>query len=164
MALKLQGAGADGLVLFNRFLQPDIDLETLEVSPWLALSTSAELRLPLRWIAILRDSVSLSLAGTGGVHDWQGALKLLLAGADAVMVASAPLARGPGIVADMLDGLRSWMEEREYVSVAQLRGSLSRASGPDPAAFERGNYMRALVSYAPQPEGRGIASGDGRPR
>ena len=164
MALQLEGAGADGLVLFNRFLQPDIDLETLEVSPWLALSTSAELRLPLRWIAILRDSVSLSLAGTGGVHDWQGALKLLLAGADAVMVASAPLARGPGIVADMLDGLRSWMEEREYVSVAQLRGSLSRASGPDPAAFERGNYMRALVSYAPQPEGRGIASGDGRPR
>jgi dihydroorotate dehydrogenase (fumarate) len=150
MAAQLEGAGADGLVLFNRFLQPDIDLETLEVSPWLALSTEAELRLPLRWIAILRDTVSLSLAGTGGVHDWQGVLKLLLAGADTVMVASAALARGPAVVADMLDGLRAWMTEREYVSVEQLKGSLSRTSGPDPAAFERGNYMRALVSYAPQ--------------
>ena len=164
MAVQLEEAGADGLVLFNRFLQPDIDLETLEVSPWLALSTPAELRLPLRWIAILRDSVSLSLAGTGGVHDWQGALKLLLAGADAVMVASAPLARGPAVVVDMLEGLRSWLVEREYVSVAQLQGSLSRESGPNPAAFERGNYMRALVSYAPQPESRRTASTDGLPR
>jgi len=156
MATQLEAAGADGLVLFNRFLQPDIDLETLEVAPWLALSSPSELRLPLRWIALLRDSVSTSLAGTSGVHDWQGVLKLLLAGADAVMVASAPLVHGPGVVAEMLDGLRAWMSEREYVSVEQLKGSLSHGSSPDPAAFERGNYMRALVSHAPRP-GDGLA-------
>lgn len=154
MAVRLGEAGADGLVLFNRFLQPDIDLETLGVSPSLELSTPFELRLPLRWIAILRGRVPVSLAGTTGVHDWQGALKLLLAGADAVMVASAPLRRGPRVVGEILDGLRSWMEEREYVSVEQLKGSLSQASCPDPAAFERGNYMRALVSYAPNASGR----------
>ena len=151
MAAQLADAGADGLVLFNRFLQPDIDVETLEVTPWLSLSTPAEIRLPLRWIAILRDSMSISLAGTSGVHDWEGALKLLLAGADAVMVASAALARGPDVVADMLDGIGRWMIEREYESVEQLKGSLSRSSSRDAAAFERGNYMRALVSYAPQP-------------
>jgi dihydroorotate dehydrogenase (fumarate) len=164
MATQLVDAGADGLVLFNRFLQPDIDLESLEVAPWLALSTPAELRLPLRWIAILRDTVDVSLAGTSGVHDWQGALKLLLAGADAVMVASAVLARGPAVVADLLEGLRAWMTEREYVSVEQLKGSLSRSSSPDPAAFERGNYMRALISYAPQPGGAEHTRGDGLPR
>ncbi len=164
MAAQLEDAGADGLVLFNRFLQPDIDLETLEVAPWLALSSPSELRLPLRWIAVLRDAVGVSLAGTSGVHDWQGALKLLLAGADAVMVASAALARGPIVVTEMLDGLRRWMTDREYVSVEQLKGSVSHASSPDPAAFERGNYMRALVSYAPQPEsGAGVPS-DGTPR
>jgi len=151
MAAQLQEAGADGLVLFNRFLQPDIDLDTLEISPWLSLSTPAELRLPLRWIAILRGRVPVSLAGTTGVHDWQGALKLLLAGADVAMVASAPLARGPEVVRELVDGLRDWMMEREYTSVEQLKGSLSQASCPDPAAFERGNYMRALVSYAPHP-------------
>ncbi|MEP7224267.1 MAG: dihydroorotate dehydrogenase-like protein [Actinomycetota bacterium] len=149
MAAQLQDAGADGLVLFNRFLQPDIDLETLEISPWFALSTPVELRLPLSWLAILRDRVHVSLAGTTGVHDWQSALKLLLAGADVVMVASAPLARGPEVVRGFIDGLRTWMVEREYTSVEQLKGSLSQASCPDPAAFERGNYMRALVSYAP---------------
>ena len=98
MASQLSEAGADGLVLFNRFLQPDIDLETLEISPSLTLSTPAELRLPLRWIAILRDRVPVGLAGTTGVHDWQGALKLLLAGADVVMIASAALQRGPEVV------------------------------------------------------------------
>jgi dihydroorotate dehydrogenase (fumarate) len=159
MAAQLADAGADGLVLFNRFLQPDIDLETLEVAPWLALSTPAELRLPLRWIAILRDSLRVSLAGTSGVHDWEGALKLLLAGADAVMVASAALARGPEVVTDMLDGIRAWMIEREYTSVEQLKGSLSRSSSPDAAAFERANYMRALVSYAPQPSPDGSTGG-----
>jgi len=156
MAAQLEAAGADGLVLFNRFLQPDIDLETLEISPWLALSTPAELRLPLRWIAILRGRVGLSLAGTSGVHDWEGALKLLLAGADIAMVASAALARGPAVVEDIVDGIRAWMTEREYESVEQLKGSMSQASCPDPAAFERGNYMRALVSYAP---GAGTGSG-----
>jgi len=95
--------------------------------------------------------VPVSLAGTTGVHDWQGALKLLLAGADVAMVASAPLSRGPEVVRELVDGLRDWMVEREYTSVEQLKGSLSQASCPDPAAFERGNYMRALVSYAPHP-------------
>jgi dihydroorotate dehydrogenase (fumarate) len=152
MARQLSEAGADGLVLFNRFLQPDIDLETLEVAPWLPLSTPVELRLPLRWIAILRGRVDVDLAGTTGVHDWRGALKLLLAGADVVMVASAPLTRGPGVVRELLAGLEAWLVEHEYESVAQLRGSLSQASCPDPSAFERGNYMRALTSYAPQPQ------------
>jgi len=149
MAVRLHEAGADGLVLFNRFLQPDIDLETLDTSPTLVLSTPAELRLPLCWIAILRGRVPVYLAGTTGVHDWRGALKLLLAGADVVMLASAPLRHGAGVVGEVLDGLRSWMEEREYESVEQLKGSVSQASSPDPSAFERGNYMRALVSYAP---------------
>jgi dihydroorotate dehydrogenase (fumarate) len=149
MATQFERAGANGLVLFNRFLQPDIDLETLEIAPRLVLSTPSELRLPLRWIAILRGRVNLSLAGTSGVHDWQGALKLLLAGADVAMVASAALAHGPRVVADIVAGVREWMIEREYESVEQLKGSLSQISCPDPAAFERGNYMRALVSYAP---------------
>ena len=165
MAAQLSTAGADGLVLFNRFLQPDIDLETMEISPWLALSTSAELRLPLRWIAILRGRVPVSLAGTTGVHDSQGALKLLLAGADVVMVASAPLAHGPHVVGEIIDDLRGWMVEREYDSIEQLKGSMSQASCPDPAAFERGNYMRALVSYAPRPDGALVPHPDrSRPR
>jgi dihydroorotate dehydrogenase (fumarate) len=164
MATKLAGAGADGLVLFNRFLQPDIDLESLEVSPSLELSTSYELRLPLRWTAILHGRVPASLAATTGVHDWRDLAKLLLAGADAALVASAALERGPEVVAELLDGLRSWMLEREYESVEQLKGSLSQTSSPDPAAFERGNYMRALVSYAPRPEsgGRPLPRGSGR--
>lgn len=149
MATQLAAAGADGLVLFNRFLQPDIELETLQVSPKLVLSTAVELRLPLRWIAILRGRVDASLAGTSGVHDWQCALKLLLAGADVAMVASAALERGPGVVAEILEGIVAWMTEREYESVEQLKGSTSQAACPDPAAFERGNYMRALVTYAP---------------
>jgi dihydroorotate dehydrogenase (fumarate) len=152
MAQRLAEAGADGLVLFNRFLQPDIDLETLEVAPWLPLSSPVELRLPLRWIAILRGRVEVDLAGTTGVHDWQGALKLLLTGANAVLVASAFLRRGPEVAQEMLVGIRAWMEEREYESLRQLQGSLSQVSCPDPAAFERGNYMRALTSYAPRVE------------
>ena len=161
MATQLQEAGADGLVLFNRFLQPDIDLDTLEISPWLSLSTASELRLPLRWIAILHGRVGVSLAGTSGVHDWQGALKLLLAGADVAMVASAALARGPHVVGEMIEGIREWMAEREYVSIEQLKGSMSQVACPDPAAFERGNYMKALVSYAP---GAGTPVGPGDPR
>jgi len=147
MAARLANAGARGLVLFNRFLQPDILLDELEVAPHLVLSTSDELRLALRWIAILRGRVQASLAATGGAHTAEDVLKLLLAGADCVMLASSLLARGPSHIGALVKGIEAWMSEREYASVAQLKGSLSQQSCPDPDAFERANYMRALKSY-----------------
>ena len=147
MAARLHRAGAAGLVLFNRFLQPDIVLEELEVSPHLVLSTSDELRLALRWIAILRGRVDASLAATGGAHTPDDVLKLLLAGADCVMLASSLLTKGPGHIDTLVRGVQAWMTEREYTSVAQMKGSLSQQSCPDPDAFERANYMRALQSY-----------------
>jgi dihydroorotate dehydrogenase (fumarate) len=147
MAARLSKAGARGLVLFNRFLQPDILLEELEVAPHLVLSTSDELRLALRWIAILRGRVDASLAATGGAHTVEDVLKLLLAGADCVMLASSLLTRGPNHVGALVKGIEAWMSEREYASVAQMKGSLSQQSCPDPDAFERANYMRALKSY-----------------
>jgi dihydroorotate dehydrogenase (fumarate) len=147
MAARLARAGAKGLVLFNRFLQPDILLEELEVAPHLVLSTSDELRLALRWIAILRGRVDASLAATGGAHTPEDVLKLLLAGADCVMLASSLLTRGPNHVGALVKGIEAWMSEREYTSVAQMKGSLSQQSCPDPDAFERANYMRALKSY-----------------
>ena len=147
MAARLTKAGASGLVLFNRFLQPDIALEELEVSPHLVLSTSDELRLALRWIAILRGRVDASLAATGGAHTPDDVLKLLLAGADCVMLASSLLTQGPGHVGTLVRGVQAWMTEHEYSSVAQMKGSLSQQSCPDPDAFERANYMKALQSY-----------------
>jgi len=147
MAARLHRAGAAGLVLFNRFLQPDILLEELEVSPHLVLSTSDELRLALRWIAILRGRVDASLAATGGAHTADDVLKLLLAGADCVMLASSLLTKGPSHVETLVRGVQAWMSEREYTSVAQMKGSLSQQSCPDPDAFERANYMKALQSY-----------------
>lgn len=147
-AAALVEAGAAGLVLFNRFVQPDIDLETLSVAPRVHLSTEAELLLSLRWIALLHGQVGASLAGTSGVHGWEGALKLLLAGADVAMTASAVLRGGPGVVSGMVAGIRAWMEEREYASVEQLKGSLSHAACREPEAFERASYMRALTTYA----------------
>jgi dihydroorotate dehydrogenase (fumarate) len=147
MAQRLVAAGASGLVLFNRFVQPDIMLDELEVAPHLVLSTSDELRLALRWIAILHGRVDGSLAATGGAHTSEDVLKLLLAGADCVMCASALLKNGPGHVTKLLRGLEQWMVEREYESVRQLKGSLSQLACPDPAAFERSNYMKALKSY-----------------
>lgn len=147
MAQRLQQAGADGLVLFNRFLQPDIMLETLKVAPHLVLSNSDELRLPLRWIAILRPQLFISLGGNSGVHRPEDVLKLLLAGADATLLASALYKHGPSYLKTLLDGVRSWMEEREYESVEQMKGSLSRENAPDPAAFERANYIKTLVSF-----------------
>ncbi|HKZ76608.1 MAG TPA: dihydroorotate dehydrogenase-like protein [Actinomycetota bacterium] len=147
MARRLVEAGADGLVLFNRFLQPDIDLETLGVDPTLHLSTSEELRLPLRWIAILRGRVDASLAATTGVHTWEDAMKLILAGADVTMMASALFTHGPEHVRTVVDGIRTWLDEHEYASVEQAKGSVSQAACPDPVAFERSNYMRALVSF-----------------
>lgn len=151
MAKRLIEAGADGLVLFNRFLQPDIDLDELEIRPRLELSNPSELLVPLRWIAILRGRVSASLALTGGIHSAEGLAKALLAGADVGMVASVIYRKGYGHVAVMLDGLRRWMEEKEYESVNQLKGIMSQANCPDPTAFERGNYMKALTSFTGQP-------------
>ena len=146
-ALALQSAGADGLVLFNRLYQPDIDLETLEVTPRLQLSTSAESRLPLHWIGVLRSFMSCSLAATSGVHDGADAMKLLLAGADVAMTASALLQHGPQRIAAMLAWMDEWMTEREYDSVDQLRGSVSQRNVADPAVYERANYYQVLHSY-----------------
>jgi len=147
MAARLAQAGAEGLVLFNRFLQPDIVLEELEVAPHLVLSTSDELRLALRWIAILRGRVKASLAATGGAHTPEDVLKLLLAGADCVMLASSLLTKGPNHVSALVRGVQAWMTEREYASVSQMKGSLSQQACPDPDAFERANYMKTLKSY-----------------
>jgi len=147
MARRLAEAGADGLVLFNRFLQPDIDLEELRADPTLRLSTPDELRLPLRWIAILHGRIDLSLAATSGVHGADGALKLLLAGADVTMMASALIQHGPEHLATVLDGIGAWLEEHEYESVQQMKGSMSQVKCEEPIAFERSNYMHALVNF-----------------
>ena len=147
MAQRLTQAGAKGLVLFNRFLQPDIELEELEVAPHLVLSTSDELRLALRWIAILRGRVQADLAATGGAHTTDDVLKLLLAGADCVMLASSLLKHGPAHIGKLVNGVQRWLAERDYTSVEQMKGSLSQQSCPDPDAFERANYMKALKSY-----------------
>jgi dihydroorotate dehydrogenase (fumarate) len=147
MAKRLEEAGANGLVLFNRFYQPDIDLEDMSLAPNVLLSTPQAMRLPLRWVAILRDQVKLSLAGTGGIHSGKDVIKMLLAGADVTQMASALLLHGPEHPASVLDYIRRWMEEREYDSVEQMKGSMSYANVPNPAEFERANYMRALKSY-----------------
>ena len=152
MAGQLVEAGANGLVLFNRFYQPDLDIETLQVVPSLELSTSVELRLPLRWIAILRGQVRASLAATTGVHTGLDAAKVLLAGADVAMMTSALLRHGPGHLQAVEEELRAVMAERDYDSVAQLRGSMSQAAMPDPEGFERANYMRTLMSWSSRAE------------
>ncbi len=149
-AARLAEAGAAGLVLFNRFLQPDIDLEAMTVRPELQLSTNEEMRLPLRWIAILRGRVPLSLAATSGVQTRDDVLKLVLAGADVVMLASALLREGPGLLRELTQGLAEWLEERDYASVEQLKGSMSQETCGDPRAFERTHYVRALVDYQSQ--------------
>jgi dihydroorotate dehydrogenase (fumarate) len=147
MARRLAHAGAGGLVLFNRFLQPDIDLEKLAVTPHLVLSTSDELRLPLRWIAILRGQLGISLAATTGVHTSEDVLKLLLTGADAVMTTSSLYKKGPEHIRTLIEGTRAWLEEKEYVSVEQMKGSLSQKNCPNPEAFERGNYIKTLANF-----------------
>jgi dihydroorotate dehydrogenase (fumarate) len=151
MARRLVEAGADGLVLFNRFLQPDIDLDDLQIRPHLELSSPFELLLPLRWIAILRERVSASLAVTSGIHSAEGLAKALLAGADVGMVASVIYKNGVDQLGLILDKLGQWMQDQEYDSVEQLKGSMSQANCPEPAAFERGNYMKALTSFTGKP-------------
>lgn len=149
MAMRLEKAGARGLVLFNRFYQPDIDIEMLDAVPHLVLSTSDELRLPLRWIAVLYGKVDCDLALTSGVHTAEDVIKGLLAGASVTMMASALLLHGVGHVTTVLKDLERWLVEHEYDSVAQLEGSMSLQSVPNPAAYERANYMRVLSSYGP---------------
>ncbi|MCI0486911.1 MAG: dihydroorotate dehydrogenase-like protein [Blastocatellia bacterium] len=147
MARKLAEAGADALVCFNRFYQPDIDLETLEVVPHLVLSDSDELRLPLRWVAILYGRVPVDFAITSGIHTSEDALKALMAGAKVAMMASELLQNGVHRIADILTEMREWLEEREYESLGQMIGSLSQKHAAEPAAFERANYMKMLASY-----------------
>jgi dihydroorotate dehydrogenase (fumarate) len=147
MAKSLVEAGANGLVLFNRFYQPDLDLENLEVVPEITLSSSNELRLPLRWIAILYSRIPCSLAATGGIHTADDALKVLMAGSDIAMLCSSLLQNGISHLSAILKGMEDWMEQKEYASISQLRGSMSQKSVENPAAFERANYMKALHSY-----------------
>jgi dihydroorotate dehydrogenase (fumarate) len=148
LAMRLTEVGAAGLSLFNRFYRPDIDLEGLRVDRRLSLSEPRELVLPLLWIGLLRDRLDVSLAATSGVHAVDGALKALLVGADVAMMASALLRNGPEHAAEVLGGLRGWMERQGYTSVRQLIGSMSQASVSDPAAFERANYIETLTRFA----------------
>jgi dihydroorotate dehydrogenase (fumarate) len=147
LASRLVSVGADGLVLFNRFLQPDLDIETLEVSPNLVLSNSNELRLPLRWIAILYGRLQCDFALTSGVHTTQDVLKAMMAGANVTMLASELLENGVERIAELLSDMSAWMEGYEYVSIQQMQGSMSQKSVAEPAAFERANYMKALSSF-----------------
>jgi len=147
MARRFEEAGAKALVLFNRFYQPDIDLETLEVVPNLVFSSSHELRERLRWVAILYPQVHLDLAITGGVHTAEDVLKAMMVGAKAVTMASALLRHGPEYVRQLLEDIRRWMEEHEYISIEQMQGSMCRQKVANPAAYERANYMRVLSSF-----------------
>ena len=147
LAKRIVEAGADGLVLFNRFYQPDFDLEELEVVPNLVLSTSHELRLPLRWIAILYGRIQADFALTSGVHTAQDVLKAMMAGANVAMMTSTLLENGVGRIMHILTDLQEWMEEHEYESIEQMRGSMSQQAVTEPAAFERANYIRALNTF-----------------
>jgi dihydroorotate dehydrogenase (fumarate) len=149
MASRLSDAGADALVIFNRFYQPDIDLDTLGVTPNLMLSSPVELRLILRWLAILYGRVDCDLAATSGIHEADDAIKALLAGATVAMMASSLLRHGPGRLDEVRRGVESWLTDRGYESVEQARGSLSYSSVPDPSVFERTSYMKTLTSYVP---------------
>jgi dihydroorotate dehydrogenase (fumarate) len=144
MAKRLDQMGTDGLVLFNRFYQPDIDLEELEIKPNVLLSTPQDLRLPLTWIGILYGRIRANLAATSGVHGPEDVIKLLMVGADVTMLCSVLLRNGFGQLRCIEQGVLEWMEEHEYESVQQLRGSMSQLRCPDPGAFERAQYMRAV--------------------
>jgi dihydroorotate dehydrogenase (fumarate) len=147
MAKRFDEAGADALVLFNRFYQPDIDLENLEVVPNLVLSTSESMRLPLRWIAILYGKIKANLAATSGIHSAEDALKMIMVGADVTQLCAALFQKGIEHIRTILDGMSEWMEEHEYASVEQMKGSMSHKSVAEPAAYERANYMKVLKSY-----------------
>lgn len=147
MAIEMDQAGADALVLFNRFYQPDIDLELMQVKPSLVLSSNYEKRLPMRWLAILDGQVRASLAATTGIHSAEDAVKMLLCGADVTMVASVLLRKGIDYLGEMIEDLENWMTEHEYESVEQLKGSMSLRHVAEPAAFERANYLKILQQW-----------------
>jgi dihydroorotate dehydrogenase (fumarate) len=149
-ARRIVEAGANGLVLFNRFYQPDFDLNELKIVPSLDLSTSAELRLPLRWISILHGKINADFALTSGVHTANDVLKSMMAGAKVTMMASNLLQNGEQVIPSILTDLETWMKEREYVSIKQMQGSMSQKSVKEPAAFERANYMNVLNSFRDQ--------------
>jgi dihydroorotate dehydrogenase (fumarate) len=146
-ARRLAEAGANGLVLFNRFYQPDFDLEKLEVVPNLVLSNSEEMRLPLRWIAILYGCIKVDFAMTGGVHSGLDVIKAMMAGASVTTIASELMQQGVHRIPEMLAEITNWMEKHEYVSIKQMKGSMSQGAVADPAVFERANYMKVLSSY-----------------
>jgi dihydroorotate dehydrogenase (fumarate) len=147
MAQRLVNEGADGLVLFNRFYQPDIDLEELDVKPGVGLSDSYANRLPMRWIGILYGKLKASLAATSGIHTAEDVLKLTMVGADVTMMCSALLMHGPEHIGKVLKDVEHWMKEHEYESIEQMKGSLSHKSIAEPSAYERANYMKALNRY-----------------
>lgn len=147
MARRLDQAGANGLVLFNRFYQPDIDLETLEIKPNILLSTPMAMRVPLRWIALLFGKLRASLAATSGIHRSSDVLKMLMAGADVTMLCSSLIRHGVRQIGVIERDLVAWMEEHEYTSVVQLKGSLSQKNCADPSAFERAQYMKAISQF-----------------
>ena len=133
--------------MFNRFYQPDMDLDELKVVPNLVLSSSAEMRLPVRWTAVLYGRVPVDMAITSGVHTYEDALKATMAGANVAMIASELLSGGPSRIQEIVDGMQNWMEENEYESIEQMRGSMSQQNVSEPAAFERANYMKVLQSW-----------------
>lgn len=147
VAKQMVNAGADGFVLFNRFYQPDIDIENLEVTPSLTLSHSGALLMRLRYLAVLSGRMKADLAVTGGVHSCSDAIKAIMCGANAVQMVSALLERGPGYLATMKNELAAWLEEHEYDSLKQMHGSMNLTKCPDPRAFERANYMHVLQSW-----------------
>jgi dihydroorotate dehydrogenase (fumarate) len=144
LAGRIEDEKVEGVVLFNRFFQPEINTDELDVTPKLNLSTSEDLRLRLRWLGLLRDQVSLSLACSGGVHTPVDIVKALLAGADVIQIVAELLTKGPARLGELITGLKEWMTEHEYESVDQMIGALSLRSCPDPEAYERGNYLRTL--------------------
>jgi dihydroorotate dehydrogenase (fumarate) len=148
---QLELAAADGVSLFNRFYQPDIDLESLQITPYLRLSSSSESLLAMRWIAILYGRVNLSLAATGGIHSAEDALKMLLAGADVTHLCSTLLTHGPRQLARIKQEMETWIEERGFNSIEELKGRVSQRHTDNPAAFERANYLWVLDNYSPGP-------------
>jgi dihydroorotate dehydrogenase (fumarate) len=150
-ARRLDEQGANALVLFNRFYQPDIELETLEVSPNVLLSTPMAMRLPMRWIALLYGRIGANLAATSGIHHGVDALKMIMAGADVTMLCSVLLRKGIDHIRVLEREIREWLEDHEYESIEQIKGIMSQKSCPDPTAFERAQYTRALKNYPRSP-------------